>query len=84
MRPLHFGTVEVTVTKPATLILWLLFSNPHRPIDAARMMAVDRSTAIKRLQVAAERLPNIHLAVAMREHVFWTGGIATYRPLTKR
>jgi len=84
MRTLTFGHVEVPLADTGTLMCWLLYNRPHQPIDAARMMGVERSTAIKRVQVAAERLPDIHLAVALREHVHWEGGIATYKPAVRR
>lgn len=84
MRTLKFGHVDVTLTDTGTLICWLLYNRPHQPIDAARMMGVERSTAIKRVQAAAERLPDIHLAVALRENTHWERGVATYKPAVRR
>lgn len=84
MRTLIFGNIEVPLADTGTFMCWLLYNRPRQPINAARMMGVARSTAIKRVQVAAERLPDIHLAVALREHVHWEGGTATYKPVVRR
>lgn len=83
---LDFGGVTVPFTTSAQLVLWLLYTNPHKPIAAARILNCRRTAAIMRLHRAAETLGSISpvLAVALREHVHWSGGVARYVPAIRK
>lgn len=79
---LRFGDVDVPFTKPVIFVLWMLYLQPHRPVPVASILNVKRDAAIKRIQRGAERLGTIDakLAVKLREHVHWEGGVARYTP----
>lgn len=66
----------------ANIILWQLYIAPHRPLPVADMLGVKRTAAIMRLQRAADSIGQYspRLAVALRNHVHWEGGVATYKP----
>lgn len=66
----------------ANLILRQLYVAPHRPLPVADMLGVKRTAAIMRMQRAADALGRYSpkLAVALRFHVHWEGGVAVYKP----
>jgi hypothetical protein len=70
----------------ANLMLWRLFTQPRRALPVAEWMGVSGNSAMKRLHRAAEALGRInpHLAVELRHHIHWQGGIATYTPSSVR
>lgn len=66
----------------ANVILWRLYREPYRPIDAAKILGVKDKAAVMRITRAADALGRYspRLAVALRFHTHWRGGIATYTP----
>ncbi|TDY25757.1 hypothetical protein B0G81_6240 [Paraburkholderia sp. BL6665CI2N2] len=65
-----------------TLMLWELYTNPYRPIPIADRLGLSRNGAITKLHRAADSIGAIspRLAVALRFHVKWERGVATYKP----
>ncbi|CAN7429230.1 hypothetical protein LJR034_002640 [Caballeronia sp. LjRoot34] len=64
------------------LILWLLFDKPGCPVPVSRILGVSRTAAIMRVHRAADALGQYSPkhAAALRNHVHFEGGIATYTP----
>lgn len=83
---LKFGDVDVPFTKPVIFVLWMLYLQPHQPVSVASILNVKPKAARMRVQRAAERLGtvDVKLAVTLREHVHWTGGIARYTPALRK
>lgn len=78
---LDFDGVLVPWTLGAR-ILWELYTHPYRPIAVADRLGLSRNGAITKLHRAADSIGAIspRLAVALRFHVKWQGGMATYKP----
>ena len=66
----------------ANLMLLQLYSAPYRAIPVADMLGVKDKAAIMRIARASDALGKYspRLAVALRFHIHWRGGIATYMP----
>lgn len=66
----------------ANVMLWRLYTHPRRALPVAEWMGLSDNAAMRRLHRAAEALGQINprLAVELRHHIHWQGGIATYTP----
>lgn len=80
---LDFDGIQVPRTL-GTLMLHRLYTNPYRPVPVAELLGLSRNGAITKLARAADSLGTIspRLAVALRHHVRWRGGVATYKPMS--
>lgn len=78
---IFIGKVAVPRTM-ANVMLLRLYTAPYRPLPVADMLGVKRTAAIMRMQRAADALGqrSPRLAVALRFHIHWEGGVATYKP----
>jgi hypothetical protein len=81
MLDIRFDGIRV---EPNTgfLILWLLWDRPGEPVPVARILGVSRTAAIMRVHRAADALGQYSPkhAAALRNHVHFEGGVATFRP----
>jgi hypothetical protein len=64
------------------LILWLLWDKPNHPVPVQRILGVSRTAAIMRVHRAADALGQYSPkhAAALRNHVHFEGGVATFQP----
>jgi hypothetical protein len=80
---LDFDGIQIPRTM-GTLMLWKLYTAPYRPLPIADALGLSRNGAITKLQRAADSIGSIspRLAVSLRAHIHWEGGIATYKPVS--
>ncbi|KQR90197.1 hypothetical protein ASG35_03020 [Burkholderia sp. Leaf177] len=82
MGELDFGDGLVLPCTAGRLMLWLLWTSIGAPVPVVSILGVSQKAAMMRIYREADALGQYSPkhAAALRNHVHFEGGVATFRP----